>query len=67
MNYFLDYIQLIIDCQLNIIKEMIERIRKSEDKNLTYTFNIIPNSIAEDYFDEKDRPIFYYKEFRALI
>ena len=31
---------------------VIERIRKSEDKNLTYTFNVIPKSIAEDYFDE---------------
>ena len=31
---------------------VMERIRKSEDKNLTYTFNVIPQSIAKDYFHE---------------
>lgn len=31
---------------------IIERIRKSKEKNLTYTFNIIPKSIAENYFNE---------------
>jgi GntR family transcriptional regulator len=31
---------------------VIERIRKNEDKNLAYTFNIIPSSIAGDYFGE---------------
>lgn len=31
---------------------VMERIRKSEDKNLTYTFNVIPQSIAKDHFHE---------------
>ena len=31
---------------------VIERVRKSEDKNLAYTFNVIPKSIARDFFDE---------------
>lgn len=31
---------------------VIERMRKSEDKNLAYTFNVIPQSIARDFFDE---------------
>lgn len=30
---------------------IIERIRHSEDKNLTYTFNIFPCSVAESFFD----------------
>lgn len=31
---------------------VIERIRKSEEKNLAYTFNIIPKSIAKDAFKD---------------
>lgn len=31
---------------------VIERLRKNEDKNLAYTFNIIPKNIAGDFFKE---------------
>lgn len=39
-----------LNCDENVV--VVERIRKSEDKNLAYTFNVIPQNIGKDYFEE---------------
>lgn len=39
-----------LNCDENVI--IIERIRKNEDINLAYTFNIFPKSIAGNLFEE---------------
>lgn len=39
-----------LNCEKDVV--VIERIRKSEDTNLAYTFNIIPKNIAGELFNE---------------
>lgn len=39
-----------LSCDENVI--VIERIRKDKERNLAYTFNVFPKSIAKDFFND---------------